>query len=92
MFRAEVFWWWEPAVDGMVRGDQKALAAGMVDVERTAGDVMTTSPKTIAPSALAVQALHIMEAQRITSLAVVDDDQRVQGVVHLHDLWRTELF
>ena len=61
-------------------------------VERTAGDVMTTSPKTIAPSALAVQALHIMEAQRITSLAVVDDDERVQGVVHLHDLWRTELF
>ena len=61
-------------------------------VERTAGDVMTTSPNTIAPSALAAQALHVMEAQRITSLAVVDDDDRVQGVVHLHDLWRTELF
>ncbi len=61
-------------------------------MERTAGDVMTASPSTIAPSALAAQALHIMETQRITSLAVVDDDGRVQGVVHLHDLWRTELF
>ena len=61
-------------------------------LERTAGEVMTTSPNTIAPSALAAQALQIMEAQRITSLAVVDDDARVQGVVHLHDLWRTELF
>ena len=61
-------------------------------VERTAGDVMTTNPNTIASSALAAQALHIMEAQRITSLAVVDDDERVQGVVHLHDLWPTGLF
>ena len=61
-------------------------------MERTAGDVMTASPSTIAPSALAAQALHIMETQRITSLAVVDDDGRVQGVVHLHDLWETELF
>ena len=61
-------------------------------MERTAGDVMTASPSTIAPSALAAQALHIMETERITSLAVVDDDGRVQGVVHLHDLWETELF
>ena len=61
-------------------------------LERSAGDVMTTSPHIIAPSALAVQALQIMETHRITSLAVVDDDTRVLGLVHLHDLWRTELF
>ena len=61
-------------------------------LEHTAGDVMTTTPNTITPSTLAAQALQIMETQRITSLAVVDDDERVQGVVHLHDLWRTELF
>ena len=60
-------------------------------LERTAGDVMTTNPNTITSSALAVQALRIMEAERITSLVVVDDE-RVQGVIHLHDLWRTELF
>jgi len=84
-----------PTVDAGVITDgdlRRRLVSEDRLVERTAGDVMTTSPKTIAPSALAVQALHIMEAQRITSLAVVDDDERVQGVVHLHDLWRTELF
>ena len=61
-------------------------------LERTAGEVMTASPSTIARSALAAQALQMMEAERITSLVVVDGDERVQGVVHLHDLWRTELF
>jgi CBS domain-containing protein len=33
-----------------------------------------------------------MEAHRITSLVVVDDRDQVLGVLHLHDLWRTELF
>ena len=32
-----------------------------------------------------------MEARKITSVVVVDDDQRVEGVVHLHDLWRTQM-
>ena len=75
--------------DGDLR---RRLASGDQLVEGTAGDVMTITPNTIAPSALAAQALHIMETQRITSMAVVDDDERVLGVVHLHDLWRTELF
>ena len=60
--------------------------------ERSAADLMTASPRTIAETALAVQALNLMEEQRITSLIVVDDVGRVRGVVHLHDLWRTELF
>ena len=59
---------------------------------QTAGDLMTTVPNTITPSALAAQALQIMETHRITSLVVVGHDARVEGVVHLHDLWRTELF
>ena len=53
---------------------------------------MTRSPLTIAGSALAVEALRTMEARRVTSLIVTDDRQRVAGVVHLHDLWRTDLF
>jgi len=63
-------------------------------LERTAGDLMTTKPRTIVRSALAAEALQILEAHRITSLVVVSDDTDalVQGVVHLHDLWRTELF
>jgi len=75
--------------DGDLR---RHLVAGTPLLERTAGDVMTTTPTTIAASALAAQALQIMEAQRITSLVVVDDDNQVQGVLHLHELWRTELF
>ena len=58
----------------------------------TAGDVMSTEPRTITASTLAAQALHLMEAHRITALVVVGDARQVEGVVHLHDLWRTELF
>ena len=59
---------------------------------RTAGDVMSAAPHTIAASTLAARALHLMEAHRITALVVVGDAGQVEGVVHLHDLWRTELF
>jgi arabinose-5-phosphate isomerase len=61
-------------------------------LERLAGDVMTTHPVTVGKSVLAAQALNIMEQRKITSLVVVDADLKVEGVVHLHDLWRTELF
>ena len=57
----------------------------------TAADIMTRSPFTITGSALAAQALNLMEERRVTSLVVVDDNL-LSGVVHLHDLWRTELF
>ena len=59
---------------------------------RTAGDVMSAAPRTIAAATLAAQALHLMEAHRITALVVVGETRQVEGVVHLHDLWRTELF
>ena len=53
----------------------------------TAGEAMTPSPLTISRNLLAVEALRIMETHKITSVIVVDDDRRVDGVVHLHDLW-----
>jgi arabinose-5-phosphate isomerase len=59
---------------------------------RTAADVMTPTPRTIPGSVLAVEALAILEERKISSLIVVDDDLRVRGVLHLHDLWRTEMF
>ena len=59
---------------------------------RKARDLMTDNPVTIGPATLAVEALNRMESRRITALIVVDDDGRPLGVVHLHDLWRTELF
>ena len=57
-----------------------------------ARDLMTSNPVTIGPETLAVEALNRMESRRITSLIVVDDDRRLLGMVHLHDLWHTELF
>jgi arabinose-5-phosphate isomerase len=58
----------------------------------TAVDVMTGHPVTIERSMLAAQALHVMEQRKITSLIVATADGVVEGVLHLHDLWRTELF
>jgi arabinose-5-phosphate isomerase len=57
----------------------------------TAGSLMTHDPVTVPPTMLAVEALHIMESRKITSLVVVEKPGlRVAGVIHLHDLWRTE--
>ncbi len=60
--------------------------------ELTAGECMTRDPVTIAPTELAGAALNLMEQRKITSVVVVDSEKRVQGVVHLHDLWTLELF
>jgi arabinose-5-phosphate isomerase len=58
----------------------------------TAGEGMTKDPVTVGRSVLATEALNLMEAKRITSLVVLDDDGRAIGIIHLHDLWRTEMF
>jgi arabinose-5-phosphate isomerase len=58
----------------------------------TAGEAMTPNPLTITRAMLAVEALRIMETHKITSVIVVDADRHVEGVVHLHDLWRTQMF
>jgi arabinose-5-phosphate isomerase len=57
----------------------------------TAGEAMHPSPRTIGPQELAVRALAVLEAHKITSLVVVEAEGRVAGVLHLHDLWGTEL-
>jgi arabinose-5-phosphate isomerase len=61
-------------------------------VERSAADVMTRNPLTIGRNTLAAEVLHILEERKITSIVVVDDARHVEGVVHLHDLWPTEMF
>jgi len=73
-------------------GDLRRLMQRETDpLSQTCGDVMTTSPVTIRPDELATAALHLMETRHITSLVVVDSEGRARGVVHLHDLWRTQL-
>jgi arabinose-5-phosphate isomerase len=74
-------------------GDLRRLLQKSSDpLKFAAGQVMTTEPKTISQTELAGAALSKMEAMKITSLVVVDAAQIVIGVVHVHDLWRTELF
>jgi arabinose-5-phosphate isomerase len=60
-------------------------------LDLTAGECMTREPKTVAAHEFAATALAIMEEKKITSLVVVDGDRKLQGVVHLHDLWGTEM-
>ena len=57
----------------------------------TASQCMTREPKTIGPDAFAIAALDIMEQKKITSLPVVDDTGYLLGVLHLHDLWGTQM-
>ena len=58
----------------------------------TAGEAMKRNPLTIPAGELASAALQIMEQRKITSLFVVDDGSRVEGIIHIHDLWGLELF
>lgn len=59
---------------------------------RTAGECMTSEPVTLEADALATEALNLMEQRSITSLMVVDRQRKIVGVIHLHDLWGTEMF
>jgi arabinose-5-phosphate isomerase len=57
----------------------------------TAGQCMTRSPSMVSPDLFAIAALDVMEQKKITSLPVVDETGRLCGVLHLHDLWGTEM-
>jgi len=57
----------------------------------TAGECMTANPKTIASSEFATTALNIMEQKKITSLVVTGKNGEVEGIIHLHDLWGTQM-
>jgi arabinose-5-phosphate isomerase len=57
----------------------------------TAGQCMTREPKTIGPDSFAIAALDIMEQKKITSLPVIDATGILLGVLHLHDLWGTQM-
>ncbi len=74
-------------LDGIITdGDlRRNMNAGLLD--RTARDVMTEAPKTVAPDTLVSVTLEILTSQSITALFVVDGGQPV-GIVHIHDLLR----
>jgi arabinose-5-phosphate isomerase len=61
-------------------------------LELTAADCMTRNPVTLPRTELAASALRLMEEKKITSVLIVDSGGRLQGVVHVHDLWTLQLF
>ena len=74
-------------------GDLRRLLEreGGAALSKTAGEAMNPHPRTIAGDELAAKALAILEERKITSLVVVHADGKVEGIVHLHDLWGLEL-
>jgi arabinose-5-phosphate isomerase len=81
--------------DGLVGiitdGDlRRHLTNGGHLLDRKAADIMTAKPVTVTGSMLAVEAIRVMEERKITSIVVVGGG-KVEGVVHLHDLWRTQM-
>ena len=60
-------------------------------MDLTAGEAMTKSPKTISAEQFAASAIALMEEKKITSLMVVDEAGCLKGIVHLHDLWGTDI-
>jgi arabinose-5-phosphate isomerase len=83
--------------DGILRGiltdGDLRRAMGPDLLLRMVGDIMTPSPRTIGPEALAVEALHAMNAhdRPVTTLFVVDPGGRPLGILHVHDLLRAGL-
>ncbi len=61
-------------------------------LDLTAAECMTKNPVTLPRTELAASALRVMEEKKITSVLVVDGDGRLEGVVHVHDLWTLQLF
>jgi arabinose-5-phosphate isomerase len=74
-------------------GDLRRALDRAADLRATRIDqVMTLGPKSVLPSTLAAEAVHLMETHRITSLIVLDDQAKLVGVLHVHDLLRAGVF
>ncbi len=75
--------------DGDLR---RALDDARIDLRQTGvAELMSRTPKTIAPDQLAAEAAHLMETHQISALVVVDDAQRVVGALNIHDLLRARV-
>jgi arabinose-5-phosphate isomerase len=74
-------------------GDLRRLLQqrGKDALDLTAAECMTRNPSTISPDEFAGTALASMEGKKITSLVVVDKNGEPLGIIHLHDLWGTEM-
>ena len=75
--------------DGDLRRQMERHGYGLLD--RTAAECMTKGPVLIGRRELATVALDLMESRKITALLVTDGESRIEGVLQLHDLWKTEM-
>jgi arabinose-5-phosphate isomerase len=76
--------------DGDLRRVMQRRKENVLDL--TAADCMSKNPVTLPRTELAASALRQMEERKITSVLVVDAGGRLEGVVHIHDLWNLQLF
>jgi arabinose-5-phosphate isomerase len=76
--------------DGDLRRVMQKRSENALDL--TAADCMTKNPVTLPRSELAASALRVMEEKKITSVLVVDAEGKLEGVLHVHDLWTLQLF
>tara|TARA_B110000014_G_scaffold191686_1_gene140486 strand:- start:781 stop:1797 length:1017 start_codon:yes stop_codon:yes gene_type:complete len=68
-------------------GDLRRLIEKQKDISQAcAKDIMGGHPKTITRDTLAAKAVRIMQDHSITSLAVLSNDQKIEGIIHLHDI------
>lgn len=69
-------------------GDLRRLLEkwGINIFDKRAGEVMTRKPKVMNKDALAASAVQLMEKHSITALVIIDEKERIEGIVHLHDL------
>lgn len=74
-------------------GDLRRALDASVDLHATRMEqVMTRRVKTVRPETLAAEAVHLMETHRITSLVVVDGEERLVGALNVHDLLRAGVY
>ncbi len=73
-------------------GDLRRLLEHVQDFSKlTIAEVMHANPRTIGPDQLAVDAVQVMEQFRINQLLVADDDGKLIGALHIHDLTRAKV-
>ena len=73
-------------------GDLRRTLDSGADIHSTRiRDVMHSNCKTISPDILAAEALYILEENKITSLVVTDEDNKLIGALNIHDLFREGL-
>ncbi|HTZ74446.1 MAG TPA: KpsF/GutQ family sugar-phosphate isomerase [Candidatus Aquilonibacter sp.] len=76
--------------DGDLRRVMQRRRENVLDL--CAVDCMTRNPITVGAAELAATALRMMEEKKITAVLVVDGEGRLEGVLHIHDLWTLQLF